>query len=223
MRSLGYVRVSLEKQADNGVSLDAQTAKIRAMAQIQGAELTEIIVDGGESAKSLDRPGMGRLMKSVRDRQVDSIIVAKLDRLTRSVKDLADLLELFSRKNVSLVSVAESLDTRTAAGRLVINMLISVAQWEREQLGERTRDALRFKKQRGERVGNIPYGYRLGNDGTHIEANPSEQKIITRVKSLRNKGQSLRSIASALNKHALKTRSGSPWHHVYVGSLLRRA
>jgi hypothetical protein len=108
--------VSTEKQAEHGVSLEAQSEKIRAMAVVQGAELADIIVDAGESAKSLDRPGMERLLALVDARKVDTVIIAKLDRLTRHVKDLAELLERFERRNVSLVSVADSLDTRSAAG-----------------------------------------------------------------------------------------------------------
>ena len=88
------------------------------------------------------------------------MIIAKLDRLTRSVRDLAELLELFQRRGVALVSVAESLDTGSASGRLVLNIMTAVSQWEREAIGERTRDALRHKKAKGERVGNVAFGYR---------------------------------------------------------------
>src|SRR4051812_8154716 len=108
MRSIGYVRVSTERQADRGVSLEAQEAKIRAMATVQGADLIDVIVDGGESAKSMNR--------LVNKGEVQAIIIAKLDRLTRSVKDLCSLLELLEKRKVALVSVAESLDTSTAAG-----------------------------------------------------------------------------------------------------------
>jgi DNA invertase Pin-like site-specific DNA recombinase len=125
------------------------------MATVQGAELLEVIVDGGESAKSLSRPGLQRLLSLVSAGKVDAVIVAKLDRLTRSVKDLCSLLELFETKKVALVSVAESLDTSPAAGRLVITIMGAVSQWEREAMGERTRDALGHKKRNGERVGNI--------------------------------------------------------------------
>ena len=131
------------------MSLEAQEAKIRAMAMVQGATIIELIVDGGESAKDLRRPGMERLLTLVDERKVDSIIIAKLDRLTRSVKDLAELLERFQRRGVSLVSVAESLDTGSAAGRLVINIMTAVSQWEREAIGERTRDAMQHKKSTG--------------------------------------------------------------------------
>src|SRR5258708_30052142 len=93
MRALGYVRVSTDKQADRGVSLEAQAEKIRAMAVVQDAEILDIIVDGGESAKSLNRPGMARLLALVDSGDVQAVIVAKLDRLTRNVEDLLTLLE----------------------------------------------------------------------------------------------------------------------------------
>ena len=102
MKTIGYVRVSTDKQADHGVSLEAQEAKIRAMATVHGAELGDVIVDGGESAKSLNRPGIAKLLAMVDAGQVQTVIVAKLDRLTRSVKDLCELLERFERRGVSL-------------------------------------------------------------------------------------------------------------------------
>jgi DNA invertase Pin-like site-specific DNA recombinase len=92
------------------------------MAVVHNAELIDIIVDGGESAKSLNRPGMARLLSLVDAGEVEAVIIAKLDRLTRSVKDLCTLLERFERRGVALVSVAESLDTGSAAGRLVLNI-----------------------------------------------------------------------------------------------------
>jgi site-specific DNA recombinase len=165
MKTVGYLRVSIDKQADRGVSLDAQAEKIKAMAVVHNAELVDIIVDGGESAKSLQRPGMERLLELVDGKKVQAVMIAKLDRLTRSVKDLCELLERFERRGVALISVAESLDTSSAAGRLVLNIMTAVSQWEREAIGERTRDAMSHRRSNGERVGNIRFGYRLGADG----------------------------------------------------------
>src|SRR5438128_2854365 len=142
------------------------------MAVVQGAELLDLIVDGGESAKNLVRPGMERLLTLVNERKVDTVIIAKLDRLTRSVKDLCGLLELFEKRDVALISVAESLDTGSAAGRLILTIMGAVSQWEREAIGERTRDAMQHKKSNGQRVGNIAYGFRLCPDGEHLEPDP---------------------------------------------------
>jgi len=110
MKALAYIRVSTDKQADLGVSLEAQGEKVRAMAVVQGVELCEVIIDAGESAKSLNRPGMTRLLELVESHAVEVVIIAKLDRLTRSVADLAELLKRFERRGVSLVSVVDSLD-----------------------------------------------------------------------------------------------------------------
>src|ERR1700720_2472943 len=186
MRTVGYVRVSTDKQAERGISLEAQEAKFRAMATVQGAELLDVIVDGGESAKSLKRPGLQRLMALVNSGKVQAVIVAKLDRLTRSVKDLCGLLELFEKRKVALISVAESLDTGSAAGRLVITIMAAVSQWEREAIGERTRDALQHKRGQGGRVGNIAFGSRLSGDGQHLEPDPAEQAALMEIRRLRS-------------------------------------
>src|ERR1700732_2703563 len=220
MKTIGYVRVSTDKQADRGVSLEAQAEKIRAMAVVHNAELIDIIVDGGESAKSLNRPGMQRLLALVDAGKVKAVIVAKLDRLTRSVKDLCELLERFERKGVALVSVAESLDTGSAAGRLVLNIMAAVSQWEREAIGERTRDALRHKRSQGERVGNIAFGFRLAADGQHVEPEPEEQAALAEIRRLRREGATLRGIAAALNHRALRTRRGTPWRLESVARVL---
>lgn len=223
MKAIGYVRVSTEKQADFGVSIDAQTEKVRAMAVVQGADLAEVIVDAGESAKSLNRPGMARLMALVDAGAVDTVIIAKLDRLTRSVADLAELLKRFERRGVSLVSVADSLDTRSAAGRLVLNIMVSVSQWEREAIGERTRDAMGHKRANGERVGTVPFGSRLAADGVHLEADPAEQGILARIRELNAAGFSTRRITDELNRQGLKTRRGTNWRFQYVAKALRAA
>jgi site-specific DNA recombinase len=221
MKAIGYARVSTDKQADRGVSLEAQTEKIRAMTVVHSAELADIIVEAGESAKSLNRPGMQRLLALADSGGVDAVIVAKLDRLTRSVKDLCELLERFERRGVALISVAESLDTSSAAGRLVINIMTAVSQWEREAIGERTRDALSHKRTNGERVGNIAYGYRLAPDGVHVEPDHAEQVMIDAIGELRAQGRSLRRIALDLNERGWRTRTGSAWRLESVARVIR--
>ncbi len=223
MKAIGYVRVSTDKQADHGVSLEAQQEKIRAMAVVHDVELLEIVVDAGESAKDLDRPGMTRVLDLAKSKAIGMVIVAKLDRLTRSVKDLAVLLEQFQRKGVSLVSVAESLDTGSASGRLVLNIMVSVSQWEREAIGERTRDAMRHKAANLQFVGNCPYGFRLCADGKTVEPDPQEQQIRRKIQNLRKQGKTLRQIAADLNKQKRSTRGGSPFLHSNVARILKAA
>ena len=183
--------------------------------------MVDVIIDAGESAKSLNRPGMARLLGLVDAGDVDTVIIAKLDRLTRSVADLAVLLKRFERRGVSLVSVADSLDTRSAAGRLVLNIMVSVSQWEREAIGERTRDAMRHKRAKGECVGNVPFGFRRAGDGPALDADGAEQAILTRIQALKREGRTLRGIAAELNRSGLKTRRGTAWRFQYVAHALR--
>jgi site-specific DNA recombinase len=207
--ALGYVRVSTDKQADAGLSLEAQIEKVRAMAVVHGAELAEVISDAGASAKSLDRPGMTWLLAQVDAGAVHTVIVAKLDRLTRSVADLAALLQRFDRRKVSLISVAEQLDTGSAIGRLLLNIMVSVSQWEREAIGERTRDVMRHKRAKGERVGTLPFGWQL------------EQRLLVEMRTLRDQGHTTRAIAAELNAAGATTRRGTPWRFQYVARRLR--
>ena len=116
--------------------------KLEALATLNDYQLIHVVVDAGASAKSLDRPGWQRVMGAVHGRQVGAVLIAKLDRCTRSVADLATLIDTFSRRGVVLISAAESLDTSSAGGRLVVNVLGAVAQWEREATAERTSAAL---------------------------------------------------------------------------------
>jgi DNA invertase Pin-like site-specific DNA recombinase len=153
--------------------------------------------------------------------KVQALIVAKLDRLTRSVKDLCELLELFERRGVALISVAESLDTSSAAGRLVITIMGAVSQWEREAIGERTRDALQHKWRMGERVGNIRYGFKLCADGIHVETNPAEEEIVSRIHHLRQTGHTLRGVADQSNHAGYLTRRGSRWRMEQVNRVLK--
>jgi site-specific DNA recombinase len=220
MRAVGYCRIS--KQAERGCSLEAQREKISAMCVVQGAGLAEVVIEDGESAKSLDRPALRRLLDMVDARQVDVVIVAKLDRLTRSVRDLAELLERFSRRGVSLVSVNEALDTGSASGRLVLNIMVSVSQWEREAIGERTRDALQHKRSRGERVGTVPYGYGLAPDGVQLQHDATEQVVLVIVRELQRSGCTVREIATELNARGHRTRRGTAWRHQYVSQLLKQ-
>jgi DNA invertase Pin-like site-specific DNA recombinase len=215
-KAAGYIRVS--KQNERGVSLDAQAEKIRAMAWVHDAEV-EIVADDGETGKNVNRPGLQRVLELVPRCEVDLVIVAKLDRLTRSVKDLAELLELFQKRNVSLVSMAESLDTGSAAGRLVMNIMASVSQWERETIAERTATALRHKRARRRVYNHDPYGYARNDD--ELRAIPEEQETIARMRHWRAGGWTLRRIADELNASGTRTKSGAgKWHAETVRAIV---
>src|SRR6266852_9949701 len=173
-RTIAYLRVSTEKQADKGISLEAQRAKVEAYAQLYDLTLVEVVIDAGMSAKTLDRPGLQRALEMLRTGQAEALLVVKLDRLTRSVVHLGQLVEeYFADGKWALLSVGEQIDTRSAAGRLVLNVLASVSQWEREAIGERTSAAMQYKASVGEYTGGrIPFGYRLADDGEHLEPDP---------------------------------------------------
>lgn len=221
-RVVAYVRVSTEKQADHGVSLDAQRAKVEAYAALYDLDLVTIEVDAGLSAKSLDRPALARALAMLEAGTADALLVVKLDRLTRSVRDLGELVDrYFASGRSSLISVSESIDTRTAAGRLVLNVLGAVSQWEREAIGERTAAALGHKRANGERVGQVPYGMRLAADGVRLETDPAEARVLELIRSLRAEGLSIRAIAARLDADGIPARGGR-WHPTTVARLLER-
>jgi DNA invertase Pin-like site-specific DNA recombinase len=221
--AIGYARVSTRDQADNGHSLDAQRSKIEAYATLHDLELSEVIVDEGQSAKSLDRPGMGRLLGLIRRQDVDVVVIAKLDRITRSVRDLGDLVERFQRSGVEFASVADNIDTTTASGRLVLNVMASVSQWEREAIGERTADALAHLRSNGKRISRFaPFGYKQsGSD--HWEEEPHEQEAIRLVLQLRDQGMSLRQIGAQLESQGFLNRRGRRLGVSVIRCIIRRA
>ena len=215
-RVYGYVRVSTDRQ---DLSLEVQAEKLKAMASIKGLPDLEIIVDEDESAKNLKRPGVQHLLAMVRAGEVSMIIIAKLDRLTRSVRDLAELVDLFNVHGVSLISVSETLDTSTAVGRMMLNVLATVAQWERETIGERTRDALRAKKARGERSGTVPWG-KMVVEGKLVPCE-WEEHVASEALRMRAEGCSLTGIAMTLNFRGYVTRKGTPWRFQYIAKMLK--
>ncbi len=225
-RVIGYTRVSTQEQATEGYSLAAQEAKLRAYAERYDLELVGGETDAGQSGKTLDRPGLERALEALRTGTAESLLVAKLDRLTRSVADMAKLIdEFFGEKapcKAALHSVADQIDTRTAGGRLVLNVLVSVAQWERETIAERTKTALDQKKAMGEYVGGTrPFGFEL--DGTRLVAIPGEQDAITVILDLRDQGHTLREIAAELTERGVETKRGGRWHIQTVKNILERA
>lgn len=211
-RTVAYLRVSTDKQAERGLSLEAQRAKAIAYAELYDLDLVDIIVDAGASAKTLTRPGLQRALEALRTGGADAILVVKLDRLTRSVHDLGVLLdEYFTDPRWALLSVSENIDTRSAAGRLVLNVLASVAQWEREAIGERTKAAMAMKRDRGQYTGGRPpYGWRLARDGRTLEVDLAEQAVIAEAINLRAGGLSLRQVVADLDRRGMRSRQGTP-------------
>lgn len=227
-RVVGYIRVSTEGQADSGVSLEAQRAKLAAYAVAMDLDLVAVHLDAGLSAKTLARPGLQAALAALDSGEVEGLLVAKLDRLTRSVRDLGDLLERYFATRFSLLSVADSIDTRSAAGRLVLNVLGSVGQWERETGSERTRDALAHLKAKGVRLGGAALGWTRteGTDeaGRRLIADVQrEAETVARILTLRAEGKKLREIADVLTAEGRATKVGGRWHASTVRNVVRRS
>ncbi|HEY3998738.1 MAG TPA: recombinase family protein [Candidatus Xenobia bacterium] len=208
MKVIGYTRVSTEEQSTNGVSLAAQADKLRAYAALYDLEIVAIIEDPGQSGKTLNRPGIQQALNMLRTGQAEGLLIAKLDRLTRSVADMGALIgEFFAGSQFSLLSVADQVDTRSAAGRLVLNVLTSVAQWEREAISERTSTALQYKKSQGIKLGAPAL---------------DDAETITRIVSLRADGKTLREIAAVLEAEGRSTVRGGKWAPETIKKILAR-
>ena len=198
IRAIGYVRVSTEEQAREGVSIEAQEERITAMATAKGWSLVKIIRDAGYSGKNLNRPGAKALLEICQKAEADVVIVYKVDRLTRKQRDLWYLLEdVFEANGVGFMSLSETFDTTTAAGKAFLGMLGTFAQLERDLVSERTREALNHKRTKGEWFGRMPTGFRMDGGGK-LEEDPDMLRLIARAKRLRREGASYGDISTAL-------------------------
>lgn len=207
-RVVGYIRVSTTEQASEGVSLAAQRRRLEAQAVASDLELVAVHEDAGASAKSLERPGLRAALADLDAGRADGLLIMKLDRLTRSVKDLGWLLDTYFTRRFTLMSVSDSIDTRSAGGRMVLNVLTSIAQWEREVIAERTSEALAELKAQGRRLG-----------APALE----EPATVARIAQLRDEGLTLADICVTLTHEGIKTQRGGQWHPGTVNRVLRRS
>ena len=220
MKFMGYTRVSTEEQAASGLSLAYQKERIIAQCQASDLDLDEVVEDAGKSGRDLKRPGLQRILDMVNLGLIDGVVILKLDRLTRSVKDLGYLLDTFAKKGIALKSVQDSLDTTTASGKLIVHFMGAIAQWEREVIGERTAAALGVKRSRGEKTGGtVPYGYTVDKKGI-LHEDPREQAGIALMVVCREEGKSLRQIAQALAESGYPSKSGGIFHPQSVKEIL---
>ncbi len=207
MRVTGYVRVSTEEQADSRAGLDAQRAAILAEAQRQGWELVEIVEDAGYSAKDLKRPGVQVALDALGRGESDALVVAKLDRLSRSMLDFASIMATAQKQSWGVVALDVNVDTTTPAGEMMANVMATFAQFERRLIGQRTRDALAARR---------AAGVQLGRRST------LPATVTNRIVCEREKGLSLRAIADKLNAAGVATGQGAQtWHHSSVAAVLR--
>lgn len=165
LRVVGYTRVSTLEQSREGVSLDNQEHKIRAYADLKDMELVEMIVEEGKSGKTMNRPGLQKIISLVKEKRVDGVICYKLDRLTRKTRDLLYLIEdVFAKNDIQFISLNENIDTSSASGKFFLTVMGAMAQMERDLIAERTIDALQELTRQGRRLGSpdrIPLGFKL--------------------------------------------------------------
>ncbi len=219
---VGYVRVSTEDQAEAGISLDAQRHRLAAYCEAHGLTLAGVEADEGISArKTTNRAGLQRELVALKRGDVAGLVVVKLDRLSRTTRDVLDLVAAAERQHWALHSIDERLDSTTPTGKFTLTILAALAQLEREQVGQRTRAAMAELRRQGRRTSRFaPFGYRIeGNRVVPVEA---EQRDLERILALRAQGLGPRRIASALNDEgAANPRSGRPWHYGSLKAILR--
>lgn len=208
-RVLGYIRVSTTEQVDSGLGLAAQRKSIRSAAEQRGWDLVRVIEDRGVSARTLDRPGLVEAIDAVERGEAHAILVAKLDRLSRSLLDFAGLMERSRRKGWAVIALDLGVDTTTPTGEMMANVLATFAQFERRIISQRTKDALAEKRSQG---------VKLGRPRTL----PAE--VVERIAAEREAGYSLAAIADGLNADGVPTsQGGASWYPSSIRAVLAYA
>lgn len=228
-RVIGYCRVSTEQQAERGLSLDAQRQQIADYCRRNDLDLIDTIVDGGQSGKDLDRPGLKHVLLLLEEESLYGLIVAKLDRLSRSIVDICKLVDTyFMNQRYALLSASENIDTRSPAGRLHLYLMSIFAQIERESIVERVTTGLRHYQAQGGKVGCPPYGWRYsqrldGRGNRIVEEDPHQQQAIARICALHDSGRRPRQIAPLLDAEGFQPQRGGTWTFNSVWRILARA
>lgn len=218
-KAIGYIRVSTQGQADEGVSLEAQRAKIRAWCELCDAELVAVFEDAGLSGASMKgREGLEAALKATGKGM--ALVCYSISRLARSTRDMLHISEQLDKKGADLVSLTEKIDTTTAAGRMVFKMLAVLADFERDQIGERTKLALAHKKSVGEVYAATPYGFDA-IEGRLVEVK-QEAKVVAEILKQRHEGASLANIAEFLNAQGIEGKRGGRWYASTVRYVIQR-
>ncbi|MGE6377825.1 recombinase family protein [Peribacillus muralis] len=220
MRVAAYARVSTHEQAQEGFSIHAQRERLQAFCVSQGWEIVEEYIEEGRSAKDLDRPKMKKLLNDIKKGHIDIILVYRLDRLTRSVLDLYQLLQIFERHDVSFKSATEVYDTSTAMGRLFITLVAALAQWERENLAERVVFGMEQMVHEGMKPGgHSPFGYHFDKH-FHCTILENEAKTVQRIFEWYANGLGYRAIAGRLNQLKIKPKIAKHWNPNSIRDIL---
>lgn len=223
MKTVGYARVSTDGQAQDGVSLDAQRARIEAWSLANGYELSAVHVDAGLSGGRADnRPALqAALGEACKQKAV--LVVYSLSRLARSTTDAIAISERLAKSGADLASLSEQINTTSACGKMVFRMLAVLAEFERDQVAERTKTALAHLRHQGKRIsGRIPFGYSLAANGVDLLPHPNEQDAIRLMQELRLQGCSLREIAAALTERGIPTKTRTAWSAEAIRGILRK-
>ena len=211
-RAIGYRRVSTTEQSSSGLGLEAQDGAIASAANRLGLRVSATFTDAGVSGglPLEQRPGLLSALDAIGSNDV--LIVAKRDRLGRDVLNVAMFERLAERKGARIVSAAgEGTETDDPTSRLMRQIVDCFAEYERAIIRTRTRAALAVKKARGERVGGIPFGYRVDHDGRTLRPHTEEQQALRLLRELRAAGYTYRAIAGELNRQGFRSRNGGPW------------
>ena len=225
-RAIGYIRVSTEKQASEGVSLQMQQEKIEAYCLLQGLDLACLITDDGVSgAVSLEnRPGGKTLQKAIRDAKAKNIVALKLDRLFRDAADALQQTREWEKAGIALHLIdmgGATINTGSAMGRMFLTMMAGFAELERNLIAERTSLALQSKKARGEVYSPIPLGFQ--EDAGKLVPDEREMSIVRSVRDMRNTGKSLREIAAALNEAGVSGKKQGRYFASTIRSILKNS
>lgn len=221
--AIGYLRVSTLDQAVEGVSLGAQRDKIQAYCELMGLELVAVHADEGLSGKRADnRPGLKAALEAVAERK-GVLVVYSLSRLARSTVDCIAIAQRLEKAGAELASINERIDTTSSIGKFFFTLMAALGQLERDQISDRTREALTFKKQNGQRVGRIPFGYDLAPDGKHLVANPTEQQAIETIVSLAQQRLSTRKIIAAIEAQGIRPKAAARWSPQAIANIINRA
>lgn len=216
-----YIRVSTEEQAKEGFSINAQTEKLKQYAFARGWIIHDFYIDEAKSGKDLEgRPDVLRLLKDVVDKKIDNVLVYKIDRLTRSMKNLIELIELFSQENCAFNSLMESIDTTSATGRMFIKIIGIFAEFERENLAERVSFGFEQKALEGNYNGHSIYGYDYTKGTQELLINKDEAKIVKDIFAMYLKGKSMTEICDYLIETKVPTKRGGSWYPSSMLSIL---
>ncbi len=218
MRCAVYTRKSTEEGLDQEFnSLHAQReaaeAYIKSQRQLGWTLLAQPCDDGGFTGGNIERPALKRLLDDIDAHRVDFVVVYKVDRLSRSLLDFARLMDRFDQRSVSFVSVTQQFNTTTSLGRLTLNILLSFAQFEREIIGERTRDKMSAARRKGKWVGGIPVlGYDVDPRGGRLVVNDGEAARVREIFKLYAKYRSLAKLVADLQRRQWMTKSWTTKH-----------